>query len=160
MAASSSTMHKWNYDVFLSFRGEDTRGGFTDHLYQALTRKGISTFRDQNEIKEGSEISLDLSTAIEESRFAIVIVSENYASSRWCLGELVKVFECRDQFGMTVFPIFYKVNPSLVGNQRGSFGEAFLEHEARFGKDDFKVHKWREVLTNIANLKAWLSTDW
>ncbi|CAK9313954.1 unnamed protein product [Citrullus colocynthis] len=61
---------------------------------------------------------------------------------------------------MIVFPIFYKVNPSLVRNQRGSFGEAFLEHEARFGKDDFKVHKWREVLTNIANLKAWLSPDW
>ncbi|XP_038889142.1 disease resistance protein RPV1-like [Benincasa hispida] len=160
MAASSSTGRRWKYDVFLSFRGEDTRGGFTDHLYQALSRKGISTFRDENEIKEGSEISLDLSAAIEASRFAIVVVSENYASSRWCLGELVKIFECQDQFGTTVLPIFYKVNPSLVRNQRGSFGDAFLKHEERFGKDEFKVQKWRQVLTNIANLKAWLPQDW
>ena len=32
------------YDVFLSFRGEDTRIIFIDHLYYALTDQGIITF--------------------------------------------------------------------------------------------------------------------
>ncbi|KAJ9672183.1 hypothetical protein PVL29_025709 [Vitis rotundifolia] len=36
-SSSSSTSHsRWSYDVFLSFRGEDTRISFTDHLYSAL----------------------------------------------------------------------------------------------------------------------------
>jgi hypothetical protein len=36
--------------VFLSFRGEDTRKNFTDHLYTALVQAGIHTFRDDDEI--------------------------------------------------------------------------------------------------------------
>ncbi|KAJ0763413.1 putative TIR domain, P-loop containing nucleoside triphosphate hydrolase [Helianthus annuus] len=33
---SASTSQSWNHDVFLSFRGEDTRNSFVDHLYAAL----------------------------------------------------------------------------------------------------------------------------
>ena len=43
-SSSSSSTRRWNYDVFLSFRGEDTREGFTSHLYKALCDKGINTF--------------------------------------------------------------------------------------------------------------------
>ncbi|KAA0039312.1 TMV resistance protein N-like [Cucumis melo var. makuwa] len=160
LSSSSSSIGKWKFDVFLSFRGEDTRGGFTDHLYKALTQKGISTFRDENEIEEGEDISSNLLDSIEASRFAIVVVSENYASSRWCLEELVKIFECEEKLGMDVLPIFYKVDPSHVRNQRGRFEEAFVKHEMRFGRDDIKVQKWRRLLTKLANLKAWLSQSW
>ncbi|KAM7466167.1 hypothetical protein LguiB_013729 [Lonicera macranthoides] len=80
----------WNYDVFLSFRGEDTRRNFTDHLYDALTRAGIHTFRDDDQLPRGKHIPFQLMKAIEESRISIIIFSENYASSRWCLNELVK----------------------------------------------------------------------
>ncbi|KAM7466182.1 hypothetical protein LguiB_013744 [Lonicera macranthoides] len=80
----------WNYDVFLSFRGEDTRRNFTDHLYDALTRAGIHTFRDDDQLPRGKHIPFQLMKAIEESRISIIIFSKNYASSRWCLNELVK----------------------------------------------------------------------
>ena len=39
--ASFSRNNK-KYDVFVSFRGEDTRDNFTSHLYSALSRKNIS----------------------------------------------------------------------------------------------------------------------
>ncbi|KAG5224073.1 disease resistance protein [Salix suchowensis] len=35
---------EWSYDVFLSFRGEDTRKTITDHLYSALIQAGIHPF--------------------------------------------------------------------------------------------------------------------
>jgi hypothetical protein len=39
-SASSSSSRKWRYDVFLNFRGKDTRKNFTDHLYAALLGRG------------------------------------------------------------------------------------------------------------------------
>ncbi|XP_019054013.1 PREDICTED: toll/interleukin-1 receptor-like protein [Nelumbo nucifera] len=67
-SSSSDTNLVWNYDVFLSFRGEDTRKNFTDHLYEALKRSGIHTFRDDEELMRGEEISSKLLKAIEESK--------------------------------------------------------------------------------------------
>ncbi|KAL4595227.1 hypothetical protein ACB092_12G076200 [Castanea dentata] len=77
---SSSSTPRWKYKVFLSFRGEDTLRGFSDHLYAAMQQKDILTFRDDEELKRGKSISPELLKAIEESRFAIVIFSRNYAS--------------------------------------------------------------------------------
>ncbi|KAG6592343.1 Disease resistance protein RUN1, partial [Cucurbita argyrosperma subsp. sororia] len=160
MLSSSSSTGKWKFNVFLSFRGEDTRFGFTDRLYNALIHKGISTFRDEDEIEEGKDISSDLFAAIEASRIALVVVSENYASSRWCLEELGKIFECHDRLGMLVLPIFYKVDPSHVRNQTGTFAEAFAKHQLRFGEHNPNIQKWRHLLTKLANLKAWLLEPW
>lgn len=36
----------YKYDVFLSFRGKDSRNSFVSHLYFALKQKGILTFKD------------------------------------------------------------------------------------------------------------------
>ena len=98
------------YDVFLSFRGEDTRHGFTSHLYEALRRKKIETFID-NRLVRGDEISPALSNAIEEASISVVIFSKDYASSKWCLRELERILECKDANGQIVIPVFYHVDP-------------------------------------------------
>ena len=107
-ASSFAVTHGWKYDVFLSFKGTDTRTNFTDHLYAALKQKGIFTFRDDEEVRRGTIISLELMNAIEESRFAIVILSKDYASSSWCLTELAKIIECmkkKKAASSTCFPL-------------------------------------------------------
>ena len=91
-ASSSSSAHQWDYDVFLSFRGEDTRNNFTSHLFKALCDQGFNTFID-DDLPRGEEISTKLVKAIESSRISIVIFSKNFASSTWCLNELIKIFE-------------------------------------------------------------------
>ncbi|PRQ21565.1 putative TIR domain-containing protein [Rosa chinensis] len=53
---SSPPSGKLTYDVFLSFRGTDTRKNFTDHLYTALKQKGIFTFRDDEELERGNRL--------------------------------------------------------------------------------------------------------
>ncbi|XP_061359126.1 TMV resistance protein N-like isoform X2 [Gastrolobium bilobum] len=157
--ADYSKNTKWKYHVFLSFRGEDTRLGFTDHLYAALVRKSIITFRDDEELARGEVISHKLLLAIEESLSAIVIISKNYASSSWCLDELVKILESKHVLGQDVFPVFYGVDPSDVRNQRGSFAEAFRKHEEKFIENKEKVQKWRDALKEVANLSGWDSKD-
>ena len=119
--SSSSTSSKWDYDVFLSFRGADTRLDFTDHLYSALIQEGIHTFRDANEIDSGEEIGPECLQGIEKSRFSIVILSKGYASSPWCLDELVHILRCRKEEGHGVWPVFYDIDPSDVEEQKGDF---------------------------------------
>ena len=143
------------YDVFLSFRGEETRKNFTDHLYYALTEAGIHTFRDDEEIRKGEELSSEILRAIRGSRMSIIVFSKNYASSRWCLEELVEIMECRKRLKQIVVPIFYDVYPSFVRNQLGSFEEAFVEHEKRYLLDKDKVFRWRRALTEAASLNGW-----
>ena len=158
LSFSSSTPH-WKYDVFLSFRGEDTYNSFTDHLYIALKQKGIFVFRDEKEIKGGKSISPEFLKAIEESRFVIVILSRNYASSTWCLDELVKIIESMKEMKTTVFPIFYDVDPTNVRKQTGTFAEAFSKHEECFKDFIEKVQTWRVALRELANLRGWHLLD-
>ena len=158
-SSSSSSTPQWKYEVFLSFRGVDTRRGFTDHLYAALQRKGILTFRDDEELERGKSISPELLKAIEESRFAVVIFSRNYACSTWCLVELAHIVKCMRERRLMIWPIFYDVDPSDVRKQTGTFGQAFNDHEKRF-KDNIKmVEMWRAALREVANLSGWHLQD-
>ena len=152
--ASSSSTHQGNYDVFLSFRGEDTRNNFICHLCEALRDNGLNTFIDYN-LPRGEEISTELLKAIKLSKTSIIVFSENFAFSTWCLNELVKIFECRRN-GQFVLPIFYKVSPSEIRKQEGKFGIALAEHEETFKNDIKKVQTWRKTLTEAANLSGFV----
>lgn len=147
--ASSSTNRVWIYDVFISFRGEDTRKTFVSHLDKALFSRGIATFKDNRKLEVGDSIPDELRAAIRASRFAVVVVSENYATSSWCLDELQQIME-EDE--VEVVPIFYGVKPSQVRCQLGSFS---LERY----QDSDKVPGWRKALTDIGNIKGKESTQ-
>ena len=155
LTSSSSSTRQWSHDIFLSFRGEDTRYGFTGHLYTALCNYGLNTFLDNN-LERGEEISKELFKTIEMSMISIVVLSENYASSTWCLDELVKILECRKTGRIRkVYPIFYKVTPSEVRKNEGKFGTALDNHEKKFKDDMEKVKRWREALTEVAYLSGY-----
>jgi hypothetical protein len=151
-AAISPPSQTQKYDVFLSFRGEDTRDNFISHLYAELDRKKIKTFIDYK-LGRGDEIWTALYKAIEDSKIYVVVLSENYASSTWCLDELTKILECRERYGREkVIPVFYKMDPLDVRKQEGSYGEAFVKHQLRF-KDD-QVDAWKAALTQVAGLSG------
>ncbi|XP_040372655.1 TMV resistance protein N isoform X2 [Rosa chinensis] len=147
---------RWNFDVFLSFRGEDTRTGFVSHLYRELQyRQVFKTFKDDRELKIGAIISPKLASAIEQSHLAIVVLSPNYASSTWCLDELAKIIESMEAGDERILPVFFYVDPSDVRHQKSSFAEVFSKHEVKFSNDPKKVEQWREALRKVANLSGW-----
>ena len=144
---------RWKYDVFLSFRGEETRRGFISHLYDELQHgQAIKTFKDDRELEKGATISPELLSAIEQSHLAIVVLSPNYASSTWCLDELAKIVESMETRKNAILPVFLNVDPSDVRHQRSSFAEAFAKYDERFSHDIEKVERWRAALTKVTNL--------
>ncbi|CAN6542667.1 unnamed protein product [Malus baccata var. baccata] len=149
-ALEASSSKQWEHDVFLSFRGKDTRRTFTDNLYCALKREGVNVFIDEKKLPRGENIRDELVAAIKRSRIAVIVFSKRYADSRWCLEELEKIMECKTTMGQTVLPIFYDIHPSHVRHQTGSFEEPFQKHQQRFPKD--KVLRWRSALTQAGNL--------
>ncbi|KAL3499787.1 hypothetical protein ACH5RR_038880 [Cinchona calisaya] len=115
---------------------------------------GIYTFKDNEILKRGRSIRPALSQAIEESRIAIIVFSENYASSSWCLDELAKIIECNGVLGQTVLPVFYYVDPSVVRKQKGSFSKAFDKHEDEI-EDKERIQRWRAALAEAASFSGW-----
>ncbi|XP_057441233.1 disease resistance protein RUN1-like [Lotus japonicus] len=149
-----SLRHSARYQIFISFRGGDTRHSFTGFLYDALCREGFKTFMDDGELECGDQISQTLINAIEASRLSIIVLSENYAKSAWCLDELDKILECMTTKNQLVWPIFYKVEPSDVRYQKNSYGEAMVAHENRFVYDSEMIQNWRSALFKVAGLSG------
>ncbi|KAK2369843.1 disease resistance protein RUN1 [Trifolium repens] len=149
---NSSSHRVCKYDVFLSFRGTDTRNNFIDHLYNHLIKKGIFVFKDDQTLQKGEFISSQLLQAIRDSRVSIVVFSQNYPQSTWCLDEMVAISDCRREFKQTVIPVFYDVDPSHVRKQIGIFKDDCNSQTKKFKYDLDKVNRWQEAMTELGNL--------
>ncbi|XP_049931901.1 disease resistance protein Roq1-like isoform X2 [Nymphaea colorata] len=140
------------FEVFLSFRGEDTRNRFIGHLYEGLELRGISTFIDSEKLEKGEEIN-KLLEYIERSKIFVPIFSQCFAESKWCLKEVTKSVECRKE----IIPVFFGVEPSDVRNQTGPFRSAFEEHEKKLNQEE--VRNWREALKKVGSLSGFTLKD-
>ncbi|KAF8051100.1 hypothetical protein N665_1798s0002 [Sinapis alba] len=154
---SSSSFPPKKYDVFLSFRGADTRKNFVSFLYKELETKGIQTFKDDKALKPGRPIPPDLVQAIKGTRIAVVVVSPTYSASRWCLEELVNIFKLEKKGSLTVVPIFYEVDPCQVRRQKGEVAEHFKKHKKRYSAE--RVRSWSHALNRVTILSGGCSKN-
>ncbi|XP_031383236.1 TMV resistance protein N-like isoform X5 [Punica granatum] len=140
------------YEVFLSFRGTATRKTFTDYLYHSLIDAGVRTFRDNEELRVGEEIGPKLMESIQQTKIGIPIFSADYASSKWCLMEVVEMVKSMKESKQLIMPIFLDVTPGEVQHQTGSYAKPFSQHEKRFDRE--KVQAWRDGLKEVVKLKG------
>nr|ACS91452.1 M1 [Linum usitatissimum] len=142
------------YEVFLSFRGPDTRYQITDILYRFLCRTKIHTFRDDDELRKGEEIGSNLLRAIYQSKIYVPIISRGYANSKWCLMELAEIVRYQElDTRRIIFPIFYMVDPKDVRHQTGHYRKAFQEHATKY--DEMTIQNWKNALNKVGTLKGW-----
>ncbi|XVE78602.1 hypothetical protein DITRI_Ditri13aG0159300 [Diplodiscus trichospermus] len=152
-SSSSSSSHHSQYQVFLSFRGADTRRNFTAYLLKELERKGIAIFFDEKKLEKGEELTPALLAAIEASKISIIVLSVDYASSNSCLMELTEIMKRKDTKKQLVEPIFYNVNPSDVRKLGGTFGRSFKDNQENRPVDE--VNRWKDAFTKLGKLKGW-----
>lgn len=164
-ALSSSTL--CSFQVLLSFRSNHTCKIFIDNLYTALTQAGIETFINSDECGRGKDFCPEMRQAVKQSRMSIIIFTEDFAFSKWCLDELVTVLK-RKENGHMVLPIFFYVDPSHVRKQRGCFADAFLEYDKQIRAEECsdrkleainRVQRWRASLEDVANLAGMVIED-
>lgn len=154
-SASASTSPPTRWDVFLNYNVIDAQYTFTDPLYIALDCHGVHTYCDNFYIRVGELISRELRQAIRESKIYIVVFSENYASSPWCLDELVEILNCHITTGRKIVPVFYNIEQWTVRDQTESFEQAFKKHQIRFKGEMEKVNKWRLTLKEVAEISGY-----
>uniref|UniRef100_M4E9N7 ADP-ribosyl cyclase/cyclic ADP-ribose hydrolase n=1 Tax=Brassica campestris TaxID=3711 RepID=M4E9N7_BRACM len=118
----------------------------------------ISLQAKDHEIERGHTIGPELVQAIRESRVSVILLSKNYASSSWCLDELVEILNCKKASGQIVMTIFYQVDPSDVRKQTGDFGIAFKKTCEKKTEEDKK--RWMEALAYVANIAGEHSLNW
>ncbi|OWM86397.1 hypothetical protein CDL15_Pgr021483 [Punica granatum] len=138
---------KDQFEVFLSFRGPDSRQGLADVLYSEMRAVGIRVFRDDDELEMGDEIG-EVLVAIETSRICVLILSKTFAASTWCLREVERMVELRK----LIIPIFYTAGPDDVKLSTGLFKKDLKKHEKKHGKE--RVKKWEDSLKAVAMIKG------
>ncbi|XP_071724574.1 disease resistance protein L6-like [Rutidosis leptorrhynchoides] len=142
------------YEVFLNFRGVDTRHGFTDFLYREMVGAGILVFRDSESLHVGEEIGAELLQAIENSKIYIPIFSANYASSCWCLRELAYMVECtlKSNGNKEILPIFLDVEPTDVKLKTNLYKETLSKRQKTLCSE---VESWQKALIAVGKIKGW-----
>ncbi|KAM7481222.1 hypothetical protein LguiB_005805 [Lonicera macranthoides] len=143
---------KYNYDIFFSLSYRDRSN--TDYLYKALVDSGLRIFRDGDPIERSEAIKSEVKKAMELSRFCIVVLSESYASSKWCLDQLVMMIECKRN---AIFSLFY--------DQKGRIGERFARYEEQLKVEiDYqrteklldKIQGWSDALSFASDLPGFV----
>ncbi|XP_059645475.1 disease resistance protein L6-like isoform X2 [Cornus florida] len=155
--SSSTSLPGGEYQVFLSFSGSDTRYSFADFLYTSLIDKGVRTFRDVDELRQGEKIGPDLLKAITESSISIPIFSKKYACSKWCLMELTQMVECKRSMRQKILPVFYDVTPEEVKHQPAgsTYEQAIKKHKESGNFSDETIEQWKKALKDVGQLKGW-----
>nr|GEW36918.1 NB-ARC domains-containing protein [Tanacetum cinerariifolium] len=150
----SITNHTWSYDVFVSYEGGDIIQSFVDHLFHDFKRKGIRAFKEDDHMRRGEERYPQVYRAIEQSRFPVVILSDGFASSPYCLRELVKIIEYKEKlqekYEITI--IYHNCKPEMVVKETENYEATFGKHEKLVKQD---VSKWKEALIKAVSLPGW-----
>lgn len=139
------------FDVFLSFRGTDTRKNFVSHLYHSLFKERVRTFKDDEDLLGHQPASPQALQAIEESRVAVVVISVKYTCSNSCLDELMKILECKETQSLVVVPVLYEVDPSDFEQQAKDLADKLGKHAER---DNLDKVKRRYTMENVTRWKA------
>ncbi|KAL3746371.1 hypothetical protein ACJRO7_015344 [Eucalyptus globulus] len=141
------------YQVFLNFRGPDTRYGFTDFLYHGLINVGVRVFMDDEKLSVSKAIGGDLH-AIDDPIIYIPIFSRTYASSIRCLRDLGHIVDnvSMSKGTKSILPVFIGVKPDDVKLKTPLYEDALLKHKERFPDE---VERWRAALAEVGGIKGW-----
>ncbi|KAH7431045.1 hypothetical protein KP509_08G027000 [Ceratopteris richardii] len=107
-------------------------------------------------MQKGEKVTSEIDAAIQNSRVFIVVLSPQFASSTWCLEEVLKIMNMQGVRGNPnppVIPIFYDVNCNLVQQQPANTSYDLCGKKERH-RD--KIASWSKALKDIGGLDGFV----
>ena len=101
------------YDVFISHASED-KEGIADALFYELESRGVKVWYDAMSIQWGDSLRSKIDDGLRNSRFGIVILSNDYIRKGWTQYELDGLFQREMTDGKTILPIWHKITKDEV----------------------------------------------
>ncbi|XP_052724206.1 disease resistance protein RPV1-like isoform X2 [Vigna angularis] len=153
--ASSSYKLPRRYDVLINFYGEDIHRKFVSHLNYALSTVGLTTFLHHNNAVKSTHIQEPI---LSHCRVAIVVFTQTYSQSAWCLNQLQQIIKWHETYCRHVLPVYYEIQPSDVRLQNGYFGKELKATAKRtFSRQELEhgMSRWSHALTKAANFFGW-----
>ena len=121
------------YDVFISHAGEDKKT-IAEPLYEELSRRGIRTFFDKEELKVGRKASEAMTHAMKTARCGVFILSPEFTAKEWPMKELrcfldrYKEAANKDTTPPLLVPIFHRVTWDDCRMEPGEFRSKYASH--------------------------------
>jgi len=97
------------WDLFVSYASED-RVAFVLSLVDALRKRGVTIWFDQNELALGYSLRESINRGLAQSRFAVLVLSRHSLDKNWPHQEWDAVLALEEAGQKRVLPVIYDVS--------------------------------------------------
>lgn len=101
------------YDVFISHASED-KASFVDALVDALVKRGVKVWYDRNVLTWGKSIRYNIDNGLQQSKYAIVVLSEFYINKYWTQKEFNALFALGSKYEGFILPIWHNISAEMA----------------------------------------------
>jgi Leucine-rich repeat (LRR) protein len=107
----AANVKRW--DVFVSHASED-KDAVAIPLVAALRRAGLRVWLDKHTLRIGDSIREQIDEGLSESRFGVVIFSENFLNKEWPKRELNGLMALEDEGRKVILPVWHEISRKRV----------------------------------------------
>jgi len=133
------------WDVFISHASED-KDGVARPLRDALTRKGVTVWLDETQMRIGQSLRRKIDEGIRSSRFGVVVLSEAFFRKGWTNHELDGLVTRTVVGEQSLLPIWHDLSPEQVRDYSPS-----LADKVAMSTDQFSIDEIAERIADVVH---------
>ncbi len=135
------------WDVFISYASEDK--GFVEPLSQELIARGLEVWYDRLELKVGDPVQTSIDEALAQSRFGVVIASQNYFAKSWPKKELNALAAMETNGLKVILPVLHGLDRAALAKHSPALAGLVAAHSSD-GIPEVVRHLLRAIRSNRA----------
>ncbi len=137
------------FDVFISHANKD-KIDYVEDLKDEIKNLGVNVFYDKEAIDWGDNWKQVILNGIEKSRFAIIVISNNFFGREWTNKELKMFLEKQNKNEQKIIlPILYNVTPEEVFKMYPELEEIQFIKAIDFDFKDIAIKFSKELIKDL-----------